>query len=95
MPDSVIGHSKIHENKTCFSSSLIALFNIASQFDNQLGQQSNLFDSHLVGLAAGGRQQALVETEGGVQVICTEHRETKLAGSSWDRALACSALGQL
>ena len=40
MSDSVIGRSKIHENKTRFSFSLIALFNIASQFDNLLGSRA-------------------------------------------------------
>jgi len=36
MPDSVTGCSKIQENQTRLTSSLIALFNIASQFDNLL-----------------------------------------------------------
>jgi len=36
MPDSGTGRRKIHENQTGLTSSLIALFNIASQFDNLL-----------------------------------------------------------
>jgi len=74
MPDSVIDRSKIHENKTGFSSSLIALFNIASQFDNLLDSRATSSKATLLGRTAGGRQQAQVETEGGVQAIRTEHR---------------------
>jgi len=74
MPDSVIDRSKIHENKTGFSSSLIALFNVASQFDNLLDSRATSSKATLLGRTSGGRQQAQVETEGGVQAICTEHR---------------------
>ena len=40
MPDSVIGRSKIHKDETRLTSSFIALFNIASQFDNLLGSRA-------------------------------------------------------
>jgi len=53
MPDSVIGCSKIHENKTRFSSSLTALFNIASQFDNLLDSRATSPKASLLGRQLG------------------------------------------
>jgi len=53
MPDSVTGRSKIHDNKTRFSSSLIALFNIASQFDNLLDSTATSSKATLLGRQLG------------------------------------------
>jgi len=64
MPEIVIGRSNIHENQTRLLSSLIALLNIASQFDNLLESRVTASKTLFVGLAAGGRQQAQVETKG-------------------------------
>jgi len=53
MPDSVKGRSKIHENKTRFSSSLIAVFNIASQFDNLFDSRATSSKATLLGRQLG------------------------------------------
>jgi len=67
MPDSVIGRSKIHENQTRLTYSLIALFNIDSQFDNLLDSRATASKSTLLSrqLGSGGLRGVLTGIQPG------------------------------